>query len=223
MDPDAGGYYPPDGGGHHLGVFIVLLLIVLAIASASGWGGHRLAGSTHESRRATARKAIYKAIRRAIDKALKARDAELLIAARDLMRVTSQRLGPLADGGRPVFAAIDQVNKAMAGKITDKPKGPDPAPAHAETKPAEKEAGGTVVFTPSLNIHLGGAHAPAHKPGPPEKPAERDMTVPEQLAELAKAVNAFDRAWQEDKVEAFLLAAQDALLDVGREDDEGHH
>ncbi len=218
MDSDVGGYpYPPEPGGHHLLLFIILILVLLAFTGGGGGLGHYLASRRDARRRAAARKAIHKAVRRAIDKALKAREAELPMAARDLMKTASLYLGPMAEAGKPSFSAIDSVNKALAGRITDKPK-----PLEPEAKPAPKEAGSTVVFTPSVNITLGGAP----KPEPP-KPAERDMTVPEQRAELTKAIEAFDRAWQPDKVEAFLSAAQTALLDVRDDiDDQGiddHH
>jgi hypothetical protein len=227
MDSDAGGYYPPDAGGHLILPFILLLLILFVIGGGGGWAGHYTASRGHESRRAAARRAIFKAVRRAIDKALKARDAELAIAARDLMKVTAQRLGPLADAGRPVFSAMDAVNKALAGKIMDTPKVPPPPPpkppAPAEEKTTESASGGTVLYKPSLNFNFGGANESERKPdpppAPPPKPVERDMTVPEQRAELTKAIEAFDRAWQADKVEAFLAAAQAALLDVDGPDD----
>ena len=221
MDSDVGGYpYPPEPGGHHLALFIILILVLLAFTGGGGGLGHYVAGRRDELRRAVARKAIYKAVRRAIDKALKAREAELPMAGRDLMKAASLYLGPMAEAGKPSFSAIDSVNKALAGRITDKPKPPEPSP---EAKPAAKEAGSTVVFTPSFSITLGGALEPATKSTPePPKPVERDMTVPEQRAELTKAIEAFDRAWQPDKVEAFLAAAQTALLDVRDDiDDQG--
>ena len=49
------------------------------------------------------------------------------------------------------------------------------------------------------------------------------MTVPEQLEELGKAVEALNRAWQQDTVDAFLAAAQKALLDVKPVDDRDDH
>ncbi len=227
MDSDVGGYpYPPEPGGHHLALFIILILVLLAFTGGGGGLGHYVAGRRDELRRAAARKAIYKAVRHAIDKALKAREAELPMAARELMKTASFYLGPMADTGKPSFSAIDSVNKALAGRITDKPKPPELPP---EAKPAGKEAGSTVVFTPSVSISLGGAHDRGHKlASEPPKPVERDMTVPEQRVELTKAIEAFDRAWQPEKVEAFLAAAQTALLDV-RDDiddqgvDEGRH
>jgi len=218
MDSDVGGYpYPPEPGGHHLVLFIILVLVLLAFTGGGGGLGHYVAGRRDAVRRAAARKAIYKAVRRAIDKALMAREAELPMAARDLMKTASLCLGPMAEAGKPSFSAIESVNRALAGKITDKPKPPEP-----EVKLA-KEAGSTVVFTPSVSFNLGGAHEPASKPASePPKPTERDMTVPEQRAELTKAIEAFDRAWRPEQVEAFLAAAQAALLDVRDEiDDHG--
>jgi len=222
MESDVGGYpYPSEPGGHHLVLFIILILVLLAFTGGGGGLGHYVAGRRDALRRAAARKAIYKAVRRAIDKALKAREAELPMAARELMKTASLYLGPMAEAGKPSFSAIDSVNKALAGRITDKPKPPE-----SEVK-AAKEAGSTVVFTPSVSINLGGGE-PASKPAPePPKSVERDMTVPEQRAELTKAIEAFDRAWQEDRVEAFLAAAQTALLDVREDIDDhgidGHH
>ena len=218
MDSDVGGYpYPPEPGGHHLALFIILILLLLVFTGGGGGLGHYVAGRRDAVRRAAARKAIYKAVRRAIDKALMAREAELPMAARELMKTASVYLGPMAETGKPSFSAIDSVNKALAGRITDKPKPPEP-----DAKPGAKEPASTVVFTPSVSINLGGAPELAIKPAPePPKPVERDMTVPEQRAELTKAIEAFDRAWQPDKVEAFLAAAQTALLDV-RDDLDDH-
>ncbi len=74
------------------------------------------------------------------------------------------------------------------------------------------------------NINLGG-HDRDHKPEPPPpppKPGERDMTLPEQLEALTRAIEALDRAWQPEKVDPFLEAAQNALLRVDRDTDAGH-
>jgi len=229
MESDAGSYfYPSEPGWHNAAALIIVLLLILAATGGGGWMGHGYASRRHQDRRAAARRAIYKSVRRAINQALKARDAGLATAAQDLVRVTTQRLGPLAETGKPILAAIDSVNKALAGRIIDPPKPPPPPPATPETASATKEeSGGTMVFTPQVNITLG-AREPERKPEPPPappKPIERDMTVPEQRAELTKAIEAFDRAWQEDKVEAFLSAMQDALLndDLGEGGHDAYH
>lgn len=235
MDSDAGAYpYPPEQGGHHLILVIFLVLALAAILAAGAAMGLYAARQRGEMQRAAIRKAIYKAVRKALDAALQARGPELVIAARRLIKVTTTHLGPLFAAGKPMSGPIDLINRALNGKIMDtaKPGTPPPQPVHAPSAShpgpqgvsASKDAS-TVVITPPAtitNIHLGG-RGPEAKPEAPAKPAERDMTVPEQLEELGKAVEALNRAWQEDAVDAFLAAAQKALLDVRPVDDHDDH
>ena len=240
MDLDAGSYgYPPDGGGggHHVGVIIVLLLVLLAIAGASGWGGHWFARSSHDSRRAAARKAIYKSIRSALNKALHARGAEQVIAATVLSKVVTERLRPFLLTGRPIFGAVGGIEKALSGKTPDTGAHGHGEGGHgdghgadhgAATAKAERAGPSTVVVTPNVNILLGAEpekkpEAEKKKDEHAEKPKERPMTIPEQYAAVGKAVEDFDKAWQEREVDAFLKAAQEALLDFTPEPEADDH
>ena len=243
MDSDAGSYgYPPDGGGggHHGGLIILLLFILLAIASASGWGGHWFARSGHDSRRAAARKAIYKSIRKALNKALHARGAEQVIAATLLAKVVTERLRPFVQTGKPIFGAVGGIDKALSGKTPDiGGHGHDGGDGHghggdhgsaAATIKAERPSASTLVVTPNVitNIHVGGEPDKKSEPEKKkdehgDKPKERPMTIPEQYAAVGKAVEDFDKAWQERDVEAFLKAAQEALLDDTSEPEADDH
>jgi len=235
MDSDAGGYgYPPDGGGggHPVGLIILLLLVLLAIAGSSGWGGHWFARSSHDSRRAAARRSIYKAVREALNKALHARGAEQVIAAAVLARVVTERLQPFVQTGKPIFGGVGAIDKALSGKTPDTGEHGHRAHGHGDgghgVEPAKADR--TMVLIPNVNILLG---AEPEKKGEPEKkkdehaekPKDRPMTIPEQYAAVGKAVEDFDKAWQERDVEDFLKAAQEALLDARRPpiEEEGHH
>jgi hypothetical protein len=230
MDSDTGAYpYPPDQGGHHAVLVFILVVVLAAILAAGAVLGMYLSRQNEAAQRATIRKSIYKSVRKALDKALQARGPELVIAARQLMKVTTQHLGPLFGAGRPISGPIDLINRALNGKIMDTAKPAPPAPqpvTHAASTHAQ-EQGKTTVVTPSvitnINVTPNGHGADGKHEAPP-KPTERDMTVPEQLEELGKAVEALNRAWQPDAVDAFLAAAQKALLDakpVEEKDDHG--
>jgi len=229
MDSDTSGYpYPPDGGGHHGVLMFVVVVLLAAVLAAGAALGMYLSRQREAVQRAAIRRSIYKAVRKQLDKALQARGPELVIACRQLMKVTTTHLGPLFGAGRPMSGPIDLINRALNGKITDTAKpAPPPTPqpvTHAASTHAQ-EQGKTTVITPSVvtNINVTPAQDSHGKPDAPPKPAERDMTVPEQLEELGKAVEALNRAWQEDAVDAFLAAAQKALLDAKPADDHDDH
>jgi hypothetical protein len=220
MDPDAGGYpNPPEAGGHSGFLIFVAVVVLAAILAAGAALGMYLAQQNQAVQRAALRKAIYKSVRKALDRALQARGPELVIACRHLIKVATLHLGPLFAAGKPMSGPIDLINRALNGRITDAAKPAPPAPqpvTHAASTHAQ-EQGKTTVVTPSVitNINVTpNGHDGQGKPDAPPKPAERDMTVPEQLEELGKAVEALNRAWQADTVDAFLAAAQKALLDA---------
>ena len=229
MDSDQGYYpYPSDGGGHHLLALVAIIVLVLIFLSGGFGGGMFTTRRMHGGEREAARRTIYKAVRRAIDKALQARGPEMIIAARHLTKVTNEYLGPFIALGKPAFSSIEAIDKALVGRTPDIPKPGEPHPTHHHAAPVPVpqsasaiQDGSTVFITPPAtitNIHLG-RHGPDHKaepPPPPPKPGERDMSLPEQLAALTKAVESLDRAWQPEKVEPFLEAAQNALLRVDR-------
>ena len=230
MDPDAGGYpNPPEAGDHHAVLMFVVVVLLAAVLAAGAALGLYIAKQQQAGQRAAIRKSIYKAIRKQLDKALQARGPELVIACRQLLKVTNLHLGPLFTAGRPMSGPIDLINRALNGKIMDTAKpAPPPAPqpvTHAASTHAH-EQGKTTVVTPSVitNINVTpNGHDGHGKADAPPKPAERDMTVPEQLEELGKAVEALNRAWQQDTVETFLAAAQTALLDAKPVDDHDDH
>ena len=229
MDSDAAAYpYPPEGGHHLVLAFIVVLVLAAVLAAGAGMGLYA-AKQREDAKRKAIRKSIYKAVRKALDKALHARGPELVIACRHLMKVTALHLGPMFGAGRPISGPIDQITRALNGKIMDAAKPAPPAatpqPAHAASTHAQ-EQGKTTVITPSVvtNINVTpNGHDGHGKTDAPPKPTERDMTVPEQHDELGKAVEALNRVWQEDTIDAFLAAAQKALLDVKPVDDKDDH
>jgi len=228
MDSDAGGYpSPPEAGGHDAVLMFIAVVVLAAILAAGAALGMYLSKQRDAAQRAALRKSIYKSVRKALDKALHARGPELVIACRHLIKVTTLHLGPLFAAGRPMSGPIDMISRALNGKIMDtaKPAPPPPPVTHAASTHTQ-EQGKTTVVTPSVitNINVTpGGHDSHGKPDAPPKPAERDMTVPEQHEELGKAVEALNRAWQPDTVDAFLIAAQKALLDAKPIEDRDDH
>jgi hypothetical protein len=232
MDSDAGGYpNPPEAGGHHGLLMFVLVVALAAILAAGAALGMYLAKQRDAGQRANVRKSIYKVVRRAIDKALQARGPELLLAAATLVKVLTRHLSPFLGLGKPIFSAIEAVERALSGKAPGPPKAPGapsatPASSTASSTPSISKEGSTVVVTPSVvtNINLvsGSGSDGKSVAAQPPPPAMHDMTLPEQFDALTKAIDALDRAWQPEKVDAFLLAAQTALLEVHRDDDDLH-
>jgi len=231
MDSDTGYYpYPPEGG-HHLLAWVAIIVLVLVFLSGGFGGGMFTTRRLHGGEREAARRTIYKAVRRAIDKALQARGPELIIEARKLIKVTNQYLGPFLSMGKPVFSSVEAIDRALIGRTPDVPKpgapapAPPPQPAATPQVATASKEGSTVFITPPTtitNIHLGGPEPKAEPPPPPPKPGDRDMTLPEQLEALTKAIESLDRAWQPEKIGPFLEAAQNALLRIDRDVDAGH-
>jgi len=228
MDSDAGGYYPPDGGGHHAGLVIVVLLVLLLAAGAGMALGVYLARQQMAARRASSRKVIFEEVNKALKTALEQREEELLRAAKELIRVIMDQLGPFVLLGGPIFADIGALNKALSGKTSELlPHGDHGAHAAdggkadhghaAETSTSAAKVGSTLVLTPNVttHIHVGGeAEKKKDDHAPAEKPKDRDMTMPQVYEAVGKAVEKFRNDWQKDKVETFLIAAQKALLEA---------
>ncbi len=226
MDSDAGGYvYPPEGGGHHAGLIIIVLIVLTLALGAGAMLGAYMARQQAASRRALSRKVIFDDVNKALKKALEKREDELLGAAKDLIKVIMDRLGPFVLLGGPIFADIAALNKALSGK-TAEPAGHghgdhgahgDHGHDKAESSTSAAKVGSTLVLTPNVttHIHVGG-EADKKKDGhaPPEKPKDRDMTMPEVYEAVGKAVEKFKNDWQREKVETFLTAAQKALLEA---------
>ena len=217
---DAGGeIYPYREAWHaHVGAMLLLLILLALLASAAAWFAYATARQRDQTRRAEARHAIYEDVRRAVDRALKAQGADLINAAQKLVDTVRLRLGPLPDFSKSPAGSTDAITKALAGKITDPPKPPAP-PAPAPVPVKEGVTTG-IITPPSLTgtvnvIEPPPPEKPPEKPpAPPAKPEERDMSLREQLQQLRLAVEAFAGAWEKNKVDAMLSAAQTALLDV---------
>ena len=157
MDPDAGGYpNPPEAGGHHAVLVFVLVVVLAAILAAGAALGVYLSRQNEAAQRAAIRKSIYKAVRKQLDKALQARGPELVIACRQLLKVTTLYLGPLFTAGKPMSGPIDLINRALNGKITDtaKPAPPAPTPVTHAASTHTKEQGSTTVVTPSVITNI---------------------------------------------------------------------
>jgi type II secretory pathway pseudopilin PulG len=198
-------------------LIVVLLLLVVGVAL-----GYWLSRYRARTRQALARQAIYRDIRYAIDRALKAQGGDLINASQRLLDTVASRLGALTDLNRAISTSTDAISKALVGKITDPikveaPKPPPPAPAPVKETPP------TVIINPpscltTVNvIEAPAAEKPAavaEAPAQPKKPEERDMTLREQLAALRQAVETFNGAWEPRRVNAMLHAAQTALLDA---------
>jgi len=227
MDQDAGGYYPPDGGGPHAGLIIVALLVLLLILGAGAMLGTYMAAQREAARRATSRRVIFEAVDKALKKALEKREEELMSAAKELIKVIMERLGPFVLLGGPIFADIAALNKALSGKTSEPlPHGEHGEHAvhggkadhgHGAAETSAAKVGSTLVLTPNVttHIHVGGeAEKKKDDHAPAEKPKDRDMTMPQVYEAVGKAVDKFRNDWQKDKVETFLLAAQKALLEA---------
>jgi hypothetical protein len=224
MDSDTGAYpYPPDGGGHHGVLMFVVVVLLAAILAAGAALGMYLARQGEAARRKAIRQSIFDAVRKPLERAVHAKGTggpEVIIAARELVEVMTIYLGPLFVAGRPISGSIDQINRALKGKIMDAAKSAPPPPPPQPTLAASttsKEQGTTTVITPSVvtNINVTPNGQDQHgKPEAPPKPVERDMTVPEQINEVGKAVESLNQFWKFATVDAFLDAAQKALLDV---------
>jgi hypothetical protein len=223
MDAAGDGYaYRPEGFGHDHLIGHLILLVLLLVAVAAGIAvGLALARRDDLTRRGLAREAIYRDVRKAIDRTLIAQGADLINAAQRLLDTIRQRLGPLTDLQKTLSAPADAIGKALAGKVTDPVKPAPPAPP-----PAAKDQATTVIVNPpSLVTRINVVepdpkeNPPPAKPPEPEKPAERDMTLKEQLSALRQAVESFSGAWERGSVDRVLEAAQAALLDArpGRE------
>ncbi len=222
MDPDSGGYYPPDGGGHHAGLVIFIVLVLLVALGTGMMIGVYIARQQQAARRAASRRVIFEEVEKALKKALEKREEELMSAAKELIRVIMERLGPFVALGGPIFADIAALNKALTGKTSEPPPHGDHGKADhgheaAEASTAAAKVGSTVVLTPNVttHIHLGGeADKKKDDHAPPEKPKERDMTLPQVYEAVGKAVEKFRNDWQREKVDTFLIAAQKALLEA---------
>jgi len=236
MDSDTGAYpYPPEAGGHHAVLIFALfvgVLVILAVGAAIGWYAAR---QVQAARRMTVRKTIYDAVRKPLDKAVHAKGTggpEVIIASRELAEVLTRQLGPLFAAGRPISGPIDQINRALKGKMPDtaKPAAPLPQATHTAST-TSKEQGSTTVITPSVvtNINVTPGGQDANGKSDASKPGERDMTVPEQINELGKAVESLNQTWKFATIDALLTAALDTLLEVkpvedkeDRKDGHGH-
>jgi outer membrane biosynthesis protein TonB len=227
MDGDGYGYRPEGFDHyHHVSTHLVLVLLILLVVGAIAYAAGRFVARRDDlERRALARDVIYRDVRKAIERALKAQGADLINASQHLLDKVRSRVGAVSTLNTALSGPSTAIAKGIAGKITDPPKPPPPPPPPA---PVTEQPTTIIVNPPSLITRVNviepePKEKPPEKPPEPEKPKERDMTLKEQLNALRLAVESFSAAWEKAAVDDMLEKLQAAVLDARSEKGDDRH
>lgn len=177
----------------------LILLTVLAVGAFIGWwASERLA----MDRRARFKAAVRSSIDKALDNALKARDEELILAARKLAAEMTRQLEPILNLSDPLLANRKAIDRAVCGK-KDSADSP-----HTEAEPARVASGavGVGVMAPVQIVSVSPPQSSAH-----DGSVEREMSISERDTAVRKAVLAFDTFWKTSDVAGLILNAQQSL------------
>jgi hypothetical protein len=193
----------------------VTVTVVLSLVGATVY--YRSRWRKSERARKEAPGIIYSAIYAKLDIALRATGPGAITAAQDLCDVIELYLGPLLTFSTDLNRLLEQLKKALKGKIkqtttTTITTGPEHGLSIAAASAAASSAGGASAASASA----GGAHVTVTAPPPANPPApaasERDASTREQMIEVRVALEGFAAFWTRAVVVEKLRRAQRALL-----------
>lgn len=184
--------------------WIAIAVICAAAAAAAGWFFGYDAGRTAEARDAAkARDDLYKAISKACEKAIQARNLETAARATELRRTLREKLGPLTAFAAEYTKALAELDKALAPVTRAKAKKADKLTC-AVSPPAQggMVVNGNVVMLPPAPVAVCAPECPPEEPDcpPPAKDQAREAvfvfrewwTEPgrdDELAEIQTVLN----------------------------------
>lgn len=173
-------------------VILLLFLLLLLLALACGWyGRERMGPRAHDPC-----EAIYDAVRKAAEDALKASRDDVRGKARRLLEVLDRRLGGVLTLAHGVDAPWSEI-RAVLDPADDDHDSHDHA--HHPDKPDRDRPDLVVVNNGRMTVHAG-AGDPDHKPGaaghePHDKP--RKAEPKDEVARLRAALHAFADHWRD--------------------------
>lgn len=233
---DPGGFQPVDPalflGVHPLLALLFLALVVLLTGAA--WREGRRGAAA----RPDAAEAIWRAIDKACQAAMRANSDALPGQARALRATLDDRLGAVLTLAGDLSRPLKDLDAALEGRIgSDRPdREPDHAPGH-DAHPAPVPANVTVVSNSHVVIkdskvehephedgHADAArHRPARKPPHEHDDRERDMTGREQADALRAAIAHFNDHWCRRAERIAELRAAARQLSHGSDHGRGGH
>lgn len=209
---DTGDYWTAYASGDLVILAVIAILIAVGVGYALGW---RAANGSAQSRRARFRATACACVDKALKEALVARDEMGAVSARRLIETVNDHFRPLLRLSEPLILRLNALDTAVRGKVrvmaTPGPTSPVPPGAPSNISPSSGSTAtptGTSVVSPAPIISI----AP-RAPPPDERPAERDLTVPERDEAVRRALWAFEAFWKDIDAPTAIETTQAALLD----------
>jgi hypothetical protein len=178
-----------------------------------GTGGLWLGGRELREARRTTATVIFAAVKLKLDAALRVTGPASIAAAEALHQEIQLYLGPLLAFGTGGGRVLDQLKKAIDGRVRDA-AAPTITVAPAPGQPPAAAASSSAACgAAAASASAGGTLVTVATPPPsPPPPPERDASTREHAAQVRAALEAFAAFWTQPTIERMLREAQAALL-----------